>query len=314
MESLSELLKQSAGMKSHMGHLVYTVFIILALWLIRKILVRIIMGQSDDAHTRYIWQKGLTYGVTFLGLFLIARIWFSGLAKLDTFLGLLSAGLAIAMKDVITNVIGWFFIMWVRPLEVGDRVQIGAYSGDVVDKSIFHITLMEIGNWVDADQSTGRIISIPNSFLFTMPLANFSKGFHFIWNEIPVLVTFESNWEKAKEILLSIALRHSAHLSSEAEKKVKEASKRFFIHYSKLTPIVYTNVKDCGILLTIRYLCEPRMRRGTQEGIWEDILAAFAKCDDIDFAYPTTRFYDNIREGKPGKEPSAQTGASPDSA
>jgi len=72
------------------------------------------------------------------------------------------------------------------------------------------------------------------------------------------------------------------------------------IFYSKLTPTVYTSVRDCGVLLTIRYLCDPRRRRSTEESIWEDILHAFADNDDIDFAYPTQRFYDNLHEGKPG--------------
>ena len=58
-------------------------------------------------------------------------------------------------------------------------------------------------------------------------------------------------------------------------------------------------------MLTIRYLCEPRRRRGTEQEIWEDILDAFAKHDDIDFAYPTQRFYDNSAEGKPGTRPEA---------
>jgi hypothetical protein len=72
------------------------------------------------------------------------------------------------------------------------------------------------------------------------------------------------------------------------------------IFYSKLTPIVYTSVEDCGVLLTLRYLTEPQQRRGRMEAIWEDILRAFARNDDIDFAYPTQRFYVNRTEGKPG--------------
>ena len=70
------------------------------------------------------------------------------------------------------------------------------------------------------------------------------------------------------------------------------------IFYSKLTPTVYTSVRDCGVLLTARFLCAPRQRRGTQQAIWEDILDEFAKCPDIDFAYPTQRFYNNVLEGK----------------
>lgn len=75
------------------------------------------------------------------------------------------------------------------------------------------------------------------------------------------------------------------------------------IFYKKLTPVVYTTVKDCGVMLTIRYLCAPRKRRGSEQEIWEDILDAFAAHDDIDFAYPTQRFYNNHTEGKPGTRP-----------
>ena len=75
------------------------------------------------------------------------------------------------------------------------------------------------------------------------------------------------------------------------------------IFYSQLTPIVYTSVRDSGVLLTMRYLCEPRRRRGSEELIWEEILEEFGRCDDIDFAYPTQRFFDNMKEGKPETQP-----------
>ncbi len=66
---------------------------------------------------------------------------------------------------------------------------------------------------------------------------------------------------------------------------------------------MYTSVADSGVVLTIRYLCDARRRRGTAQDMWEDILREFAKHDDIDLAYPTTRFYDNAREGKSGLRP-----------
>jgi small-conductance mechanosensitive channel len=139
---------------------------------------------------------------------------------------------------------------------------------------------------------------IPNSLIITETIANFSKGFQYIWNEIPVLLTFESNWKKAKHILEGIASRHTEALSAPAERRLKEASKKFMIFYSTLTPAVYTSVKDSGVLLTIRYLIEPRRRRASIQAIWEDILESFAGANDIDFAYPTQRFYDNVSEGK----------------
>jgi len=79
------------------------------------------------------------------------------------------------------------------------------------------------------------------------------------------------------------------------------------IFYSKLTPVVYTSVADSGVVLTIRYLTAPRLRRSSSEAIWEAILREFARCDDIDFAYPTQRFYQNPIEGKPGRQPESDT-------
>lgn len=308
MENIINFLDKAAGMKP-LPNILLSVLIILALWLARNIVVRIIMRRTEDIRTRYVWNKALTYIATLGGIFLVFRLWFGGNPQtLYTYLGFLSAGIAIALKDILTNVAGWIFIMWSRPVDIGDRIQIGEFAGDVIDKSIFHLTIMEIGNWVDADQSTGRVIKVPNSYLFSEAFANYSKGFQYIWDEIEVLITFESNWQKAKKLLSEIAHAHSQHLSKAAEKRIKEASSRFLIYYSKLTPIVYTSVKDSGVLLTIRYLCEPRKRRGSQEGIWEDILKEFAECDDIDFAYPTTRFYNNIPEGKPGTKPYGSPG------
>ncbi len=308
MENIFNFLDKVTGMKP-LSNIMVSVAVILALWLVRNIVVRIIMRRTEDVRTRYVWNKALTYLATLAGIIIIVRLWFVGDTKsLFTFLGFLSAGIAIALKDILTNVAGWIFIMWARPVDIGDRIQIGEFAGDVIDKSIFHLTIMEIGNWVHADQSTGRVIKVPNSYLFSEAFANYSKGFQYIWDEIEVLITFESNWQKANELLSEIANTHSQHLSKAAEKSIKEASSRFLIYYTKLTPIVYLNVKDSGVLLTIRYLCEPRKRRGNQEGIWKNILNAFAECDDIDFAYPTTRFYNNIPEGKPGTKPSGLPG------
>jgi small-conductance mechanosensitive channel len=155
------------------------------------------------------------------------------------------------------------------------------------------------------------VIHIPNGKIFTDVMANYSQGFEYIWNEIPVLVTFESDWRKAKQLLDGIAQQHGTSLSDSAAQKLREAAKRVMIFYNKLTPMVYTTVKDCGVMLTIRYLCEPRKRRGSEQDIWEEILDAFAAHDDIDFAYPTQRFYHNNTEGKPGTRPEAIYPATP---
>ncbi len=277
-----------------------SLLVIFLVWFVRRLVLRAVFARLEDIRARYQWQKNSSYVAALLVLLVIGRVWFEGFQSIATYLGLLSAGLAIALKDLVADLAGWMFIMWRRPFEVGDRIEIGDRSGDVIDIRIFQFTLMEIGNWVAADQSTGRVIHVPNWKVFSESLANYSKGFQYIWDEIPVLLTFESDWKKGKSILDEIARKHAEHLTEGASRKVREASSKFMIFYSTLTPKVYTSVQDSGVLLTLRFLCNPRLRRGTEEAIWEDILDAFAATPEIDFAYPTQRFYDNRAEGKPG--------------
>lgn len=295
--SLMEYLENSPDVTSS---IIETLVVILVLWLVRLIVFRIIVKRTDSKRTQYKWRKNLTYISVFIGILLIGRIWFVGIASLATFLGLLSAGLAIALKDPVTDVAAWLFIMWRKPFDVGDRIELDGSRGDVIDVRPFKFTILEIGNWVDADQSTGRVIHIPNHLVFTGQLANYTSDFKFIWNEIHVLITFESDWKKAKGILQSVIREVSKEFIEEAKNQIKKASKSYLIEYRYLTPIVYTNVKNSGISLTVRYLTDPRRRRGTSQKIWEEILDEFAEHDDIDFAYPTIRYYDNSKEGKSG--------------
>jgi len=280
--------------------LLLSLAILLAAWLIRRLVMRAVESRVDDVRIRYQWRKRVTYVVVVVAALAVVRVWFAGLDSLATYLGLLSAGLAIALRDLVADLAAWIFIMWRKPFVVGDRIAIGDNAGDVIDIRIFQFTILEIGRWVDADQSTGRVIHVPNGKIFSESLANYTTGFQFIWHELAVLVTFESSWRDAKQILTDIANRHGEDLTADAERRLREASSRFMIFYSTLTPKVWTRVVDSGVLLTIRYLCDPRRRRGSEEAIWEDILDAFAARPDIDFAYPTQRFYDNRAEGKPG--------------
>lgn len=260
----------------------------------------IIDKRVADPTRRYLLRKPVNYVLGFLFILVTLVIWFGNVTGWAAYLGILSAGLAVALQDPLTNFAGWIFIVIRKPFVVGDRIEIASHRGDVVDIRLFQFTLVEIGNWVDADQSTGRIIHIPNGWVFKQGTANYTQGFNFIWQELPVVITFESNWEKAKKLLLEIAEQHSILKDREARDQVTRAARKYLIQFNKLTPIVWTSVVDIGVNLTIRYICEPRRRRASEMEIWESVLRAFAECDDIDFAYPTTRFYNNAAEGKPG--------------
>lgn len=280
--------------------IVETVVVILLLWGLRLLAVKLLQKNVESKKTIYKWKKNFSYITFFIGVLIVGQIWFAAIGSLGTFLGLLSAGIAIALKDPVSDIAGWLFIIWRTPFNVGDRIQIGEAKGDIIDIRVFKFTLLEIGNWVDSDQSTGRVVHVPNHMIFNENIANYTSDFEFIWNEIPVLITFESNWKKAKKICQEAVDENIKEFIDKARKEISIAEKSYLIQYRYLTPIVYTSVKASGINLTIRYLSNPRTRRGTSQAIWETILEEFAKHDDIDFAYPTIRYFDNPTEGKPG--------------
>jgi small-conductance mechanosensitive channel len=292
MDELTELLHNTFGISpENQTKLLYSLLILVVFGLIRFAVLKIVWRLTEDPKSRYTWKRTVSFVVGFLVLILIGSVWIRAISQFGAFLGLLTAGLAIALKDPLTNIAGWIFILTRKPFVLGDRIQIGEHKGDVIDIRLFQFTILEIGNWVNAEQSTGRIIHLPNGTIFTTSQANYTTGFKYIWNEISVLVTFESHWEQAKTILINIINEHAESLSEDAEKKIIEASKKYMIFYRYLTPTVYTSVENSGILLTMRFLCDARKRRTTEHEIWEDILKEFAQHKNIEFAYPTQRFF-----------------------
>ena len=282
----AELLGMDAATQ---GRVLSSVLVIIILFVLRRALLAVVSRRVEDPTSRYRWAKTSAYTASLIGLAVVIQIWFIALRSLSTFLGLLSAGLAIALRDLVADFAGWLFILFRRPFDLGDRIQIGSHAGDVIDRRIFQFSIMEIGNWVGADQSTGRVIHLPSHRVFLEPLANYSAGFPYLWNELKVLVTLESDWKKAKTLFAEITKEITKDVVAEAQGPRKEGDQRFLIHYRTLTPAVYTSVEESGVLLTVRYLCRPRERRGTSEALWEEILQAVSRTEGIELAYPTQR-------------------------
>ena len=273
--------------------IIKTISIILIMSFIYFVIRKLLYNIVEDNKVYYRVKKSVSYVIVIMVFILVGRVWFKGVQSLATFIGIFSAALAIVMKDVILNIAGWIYIILKSPFRVGDRIEIDGISGDVIDIQVFSFALMEIRNWVDADQSTGRIIYVPNVIIFNKSLFNYSKGIPYIWNEIPIAIPFESNWKKAKNILNNIADKYGEVISSQAEESIKEASKKFSLYNAQLEPTVYTKIdnESASIILTIRYMCSYRNRRGSAEKIYEDILDEFMKHEDIEFAYPTQIIY-----------------------
>lgn len=195
-----------------------TAVVIVILYLARFVVLYVVFRNLKNTKEQYLWKKFFFYITTAFVLVFLGKIWITGLESLATFLGLVSAGLAITLKDPVSSFAGWIYILVRRPFKMGDRVEIGGIKGDVIDLQMFRFSLVEVGNWVDADQSTGRIVHVPNSRVLTDIVLNYDGGFGHIWNEIPVLLTFESNWKAAKKILEFVAETRIKKFSTSAEK------------------------------------------------------------------------------------------------
>ncbi len=278
-------------MEQWQWQLVWSVSVIAVVLLLRWLILYFAIGYIKHHKWRYRGRKVVSYLGYIIILIAIFSIWIKQFTSAATFLGLLSAGLAIALRDPIVNFFGWIYILLNRPFSMGDRIELNKKSGDVLDINFFEFTILEIGAWVDAQQSTGRIIHVPNGLIFTQPLTNYNQGFQHIWYEIPVNITLDSNWQKAKNLLLDIENSRVKEQVRSAESEMRYGERKYNIHYNTLTPTVYTTVKEYSIRLTLRFLCNPRNIRSTEQAIWEEILREFALLNDVHFAYPAQRIF-----------------------
>ncbi len=273
-----------------------TVLVLGGYFTLRRLVARIAGSRFEEPLTRFRVSRAARVFLMLTGGVILVRVWFKGAEGIGTWLGLLTAGIAVALQDPLENLAGWVYVVMSRPFRVGDRIQIGDHAGDVVDVRPLSFALLEIGNWVNADQSTGRVIQIPNGWVFKHSIAGYDHGFPFIWNEIAVTVTFESDWRAAKAVLEGV-LAERAEKIEDAD--FAQPSEFLGIQYSRITPVVWVDTAPEGVRLTMRYLCRPRNRRVSGSQMWEAILDAFAKLPDVDLAYPTTRRFDHAVEGKP---------------
>jgi small-conductance mechanosensitive channel len=286
---IGEAFQGYFGASPIVWRLLLTALVLIGYMVGHRLARRLIVRTVDDAASRFQIARAATYTIGGICALILLDVWVQGLTGLATYFGLLSAGIAIALQDPLTNFAGWLFILARRPFRVGDRIQVGQHQGDVVDIRMFRFILMEIGNWVHADQSTGRVLHMPNGMVFKNPVANYDEAFGYIWNEIEVVVTFESNWRRAKEVLTKTVTDRAEKLSADAKQRIDEASDSLHLQFTKLTPVVWTSVVDSGVKLTMRYLCKPRERRSSASELWEAILSDLGNAEDVHLAFPTQR-------------------------
>lgn len=269
---------------------VQTIFVIALLVLVRWLVLRAVHGRFEHSTSYFRTRKWVAYIAFAIGAYSIFTIWTDRGTNIGTYLGILSAGIAIALADVLENMAGWAYIVVRRPFKVGDRIEVQGRSGDVVDVRVFRFTMLEIGAWVDADQSTGRLVHVPNGKVFSEQVTNYTEGFPYIWDEISVMVTFESDWKRTEEIVREAMAEHAPDTSDGTiARAIREAAHRYLIRYTHLTPNTYVSVKESGVMVSGRYLVPARQRRHIQDRLWRAILDSFSLESNVALAYPTIR-------------------------
>ncbi len=271
------------------GKTVASVVVVLVVVLGRWAALRAI-HRTQEPEFSYRADKGLAYSAVIVAGLALTWIWLDAFNNLATYIGIVSAGIAISLSDLLKNIVGWAFILIRRPFKIGDRIEVGGLKGDVVDVRLFRFTMLEVGgHMVAADQSTGRLVHVPNGIVFTQSIANYTEGFEYVWHELEVLVTFESDWRAARTVVERAVKDHGIGSLETSAAELRSTARKYNIKVGSLSPIVYLTVKDSGVLLTGRFLVDPRKRRGADEAAWIVILDGFAAEENVDLAYPTYR-------------------------
>mgnify|MGYP001267555063 CR=1 FL=1 len=294
-----------------------TAVILVVAFLLSRLGRRLADRYIDQAERKYRVAKLASRTVAVLALLLVVALWSSRLGALLTILTIIGAGTAVALRDVLLSFAGWLNIALSAPYKQGDRIEVNGVRGDVIDVRMLHTVLMEIGNWVHADQSTGRIVRIPNSWVFLHDVENYTHGFQFVWNEIPVTVTFRSDWKAARDIMFDLAETVVDPVGPKAERQLRHLAREYLIHYSVLTPFVYVSLAENGVQLTLRHLCPARGRRDIRHEFTMHLLERFRAHGQIELAYPMmgAQLFDTPQFGNdaPAFGPAADGDASPPS-
>lgn len=214
-------------------------------------------------------------------------LWARPLKHTGTFLGLVGAGVAIALKEPLLSIAGRLAIFAGRMYNAGDRIEFQQMSGDVIDIGFFYTRMLEIGSWIKGDQFSGRILLVPNSMIFGTPIMNYTLHFSRIWDEVDLPITYGSNMEAAIKILTEVGSEYTREFLQGAEADLEKMRREFLMPNLKLEPTVYVKVTSNWLQLNMRYLVEPRKRRAASSFIYQEVFNRISRAKDIQIASET---------------------------
>lgn len=276
-------------------HLLRLLITFVAVLLTMLVLRLIVNRRVSDLQRRYYLNKVLSLLTALATIVGLAFVFADQFQNLLTLLGLSVAGIAIALQELVASMAAWFFIKGARGYRNGDWIAIGEQHGEVVDITFTHTTLQQCAPLADtttiSGSLTGGLVVMMNNQVFKQPLVNYTRGFPYVWCAMVYTVTYESDWEIARDLLQDIAL---------ADPEIKQTAALAFAQIQKMSavlsiqadptdPVVRTWASANGIDLTLRFLVHPRRRPTLQDKINTQILRAIQKSGNIDFAYNTIR-------------------------
>lgn len=262
------------------------VFVLLVLLLVKGLrwAARVGLGRHGWERIEFWTRQGVNLMAAVLLLFGFTSIWFDDPTRLTTALGLVTAGLAFALQKVITAIAGYFVILRGKTFNVGDRIVMGGVRGDVIALDFTQTSIMEMGQpppvqrdepamWVRSRQYTGRIVTVSNSRIFDEPVYNYTREFPFLWEELQVPIPYSADRERAEEILLAVARRHSVQETQLSETALREMQRRYFMKTSDVRPRVYLRMTDNWVELTVRFIASEHGVREMKDRISRDVLS-----------------------------------------
>ena len=248
-----------------------------------------ISNKIKDSKTRYSLKKTTYILYIIITAIIIIRIWVQDTQTLTISYGLFAAGVAISLQELFKNFVGGIILFVTRGYNIGDRIEINSKYGDVIDIGILYTTLLELREWISSDQPTGRLSMIPNGQILSATVNNYTKDNKFIWDEIEIPISYESNWKKAITIIEEIVREYSKEIVVDAAKEILELSNKYYLSKKAVIPEVYITLTDNWIDFNIRYIVEVRERRRVHNDLSKLILNTIQDSEDINIASETLK-------------------------
>ncbi len=284
-------------------HIGIIALILLMIFIFSKLLTRKYLAQKDSY---YVVNKTLNILFITILAFAILFEYLENVSYLITILGFASAGIAIAMKDWFMSLMGWFVIVLGGAIHVGDRIKVvrgnTEYVGDVIDISLLRITLQEditLTTYMH-NRRAGRIIFVPNNYIFTDMIANYSHaGLKTVWDGIDFYITFDSNVNKAMNIAKNIAKKYSKGYTDITRKQLNRLRSKYQLKNANVEPRVFSFIEGYGMKVSVWYLTNSYATLTLRTTISTKIIEEINRCDDIVIAYPTQNIYHESNINKP---------------